>query len=115
MINDYVTSNGSKMMVYYIPSRNQVSTYYYQYEKECCTKKCPDKLDLTRETYQAHGKMLARNCSALGIPFYDLTPLVKTEEDKGNHLYWNYDDHMKGASYLLLGEQMYHWWETVQN
>jgi hypothetical protein len=46
MINDYVVSLGSELSVFYIPSRNQVSTYYYKYEKEYCLIGCPDQLDL---------------------------------------------------------------------
>lgn len=110
MINDYVKSLGAKLQVFYIPSRNQVSTYYYKYEKEYCLINCPDQLDLTQAPYHAHAKMLTRNCSDLNIPFFDMTQLIVDEENKGNHLFWNYDDHMRGSSYLMLGNAMYNWW-----
>lgn len=112
MLKDYVVGNGSQMTVFYIPSRNQVSTYYYQYEREYCIKYCPDQLDLTQPAYQIHRSMLKANCSSLGIPFYDLTGLVKQEEDIGNHLYWHYDDHMRGEGYLMLGEAIFDRWNA---
>ena len=112
MLNDYILQNGSSMSVYYIPSRNQVSTYYYQFEKEYCIKNCPDQMELTQPAYQVHRTMLSSNCSSLGIPFYDLTGLVKQEEDIGNHLYWHYDDHMRGEGYLMLGEAIFDRWNT---
>jgi lysophospholipase L1-like esterase len=115
MINDYVVSLGSKLSVFYIPSRNQVSTYYYKYEKEYCLINCPDQLDLTQDLYNSHAKMLTNNCEILEIPFYDMTQLVIDEENDGNHLYWNYDDHMRGTSYMMLGNSMYSWWVELQD
>ena len=69
-------------------------------------------MDLTQPAYQIHRTMLSSNCSSLGIPFYDLTGLVKKEEDSGNHLYWHYDDHMRGEGYLMLGEAIFDQWNT---
>jgi hypothetical protein len=114
MINDHVVSLGSKLSVFYIPSRNQVNTYYYKYEKEYCLINCPDQLDLTQDLYNSHAKMLRNNCEILEIPFYDMTQLVIDEENDGNHLYWDYDDHMRGTSYMMLGNSMYGWWVELQ-
>jgi len=27
------------------------------------------------------------------------------------HLYWDYNDHMKGSSYLMPGEAIFKWWQ----
>jgi hypothetical protein len=114
-IKDYVDSLGSKLTVFYIPSRNQVSTYYLKYEKEYCLIDCPDQLDLTQDQYHVHARMLTSNCESLEIPFFDMTQLIRDEEQKGNHLYWNYDDHMRGVGYMMLGNSMYSWWVRLQD
>lgn len=115
LINDYVMHYGTKLLVCYIPSRNQVSQYYYKYEKEYCQVRCPDQLDLTQPKYLIHAEMLKNNCASLNIPYYDMTSMIKEEEGKGNHLYWNYDDHMRGSSYLMLGKAIFNWWEGETN
>jgi hypothetical protein len=43
-----------------------------------------------------------------------MTQLVIDEERDGNHLYWNYDEHMRGTSYMMLGKSMYGWWVELQ-
>lgn len=111
MLKNYIENNGSKLVVSYIPSRNQVNTYYYEFEKKYCVKRCPDKMDLTQERYQVHAKMLDKNCGDLNIPYLDLTAQVKKEEDQGNHLYWDYDDHMRGKGYVMMGKSMFDWWQ----
>ncbi|MBL4754345.1 MAG: SGNH/GDSL hydrolase family protein [Flavobacteriales bacterium] len=111
LLREFTTYYGTEMLVCYIPSRNQVSEYYYKYEKEYCQVRCPDRLDLTQPAYQIHRQMLSNNCSSLDIPYYDLTPMIIAEENKENHLYWNYDDHMKGSSYLMMGDEIFKWWQ----
>ena len=54
LLNEYTAYFGSKMLVCYIPSRNQVSEYYYTFEKEYCQVRCPDRLNLTQPAYQIH-------------------------------------------------------------
>ena len=112
LLNDYTAHYGTKMLVCYIPSRNQVSEYYYTFEKEYCQVRCPDRMDLTQPAYQIHAEMLANNCNTLKLPYYDFTPMIIEKEAQGNHLYWDYDDHMKGSSYLMLGEAIFNWWQS---
>ncbi|MEM9022525.1 MAG: hypothetical protein AAGB22_02195 [Bacteroidota bacterium] len=114
-IRDYLAGHGTQLTVFYIPSRHQVSNHYYAYEREVCLQLCPDRLDLTAEPYQLHRRMLAHDCGQLQIPFHDLTDLVKAEEDRGNHLYWNYDDHMRGKGYMLLGRAIYERWNAARS
>jgi len=115
LLNDYTAHYGTKFSVCYIPSRNQVSKYYYTYEKEYCQVQCPDMMDLTQPPYLIHAEMLKNNCQNLGVPYYDMTSMIKAEEDEGNHLYWNYDDHMKGSSYLMLGQAIFEWWQKEKS
>lgn len=107
-LKKFLDQYGVNLQLFYVPSRSQVTNFYYQFERQACLNKCPDYIDLTTVEYQQHAKTIAQDCKNLGIPFYDLTSLIRKEEESGNHLYWNYDDHMRGKGYLLLGKQIYH-------
>jgi hypothetical protein len=109
-LKSFIEHNGAKMYVFYIPSRSQVTTYYYQFKKQYCLQLCPDLMDLTQEQYQIHGKMLRTRCEELSIPFYDFTAEIKGDEQNGNHLYWNYDNHMRAKGYENIGKKMFEWW-----
>ncbi|GAB5525354.1 MAG: hypothetical protein Roseis2KO_32260 [Roseivirga sp.] len=106
-IRDFLKQQQSKLTVFYIPSRSQVSDFYYQFERQACLVNCPDFMSLTGERYQLHRRVLEQESQRLGFPFYDLTELVKREEDQSNHLYWDFDDHMRGKGYALLGEAIF--------
>lgn len=110
-IRDYLKKYDCNLFVFYIPSRSQISNYYYQFERQACLTKCPDYLDLTGEEYQIHAKSIAQNCNVLDIPFKDFTPIIRKLESQGKHLYWNYDDHMKGDSYVMLGREIFEFWK----
>jgi len=114
-IRDYLKQHGTNLTVFYLPSRSQVTNYYYQFEQSYCLVNCPDKLDLTGPAYQIHRQSIAANCRSLQIPFSDLTPVILQQEANGNHLYWNYDDHMTGTSYLKLGKVVQNEWQLLAN
>ena len=40
-----------------------------------------------------------------------MTPILRKYEASGERLYWNYDEHMKGESYVLVGKYLYDWFE----
>ena len=109
-LKQFLAKHGTELVVFYIPSRSQISNYYFPFEKASCLQNCPEQVDLTGPTYQVHQKILANECSKRGFPFHDLTDRIKQEEDRGNHLYWNYDDHMRGKGYLLLGQTIWERW-----
>lgn len=98
--------NNTKLSVYYIPSRNQVTDEYLKYDKESCLLKCKEQVSLTTAEYQIHAETLNRDCDQLGISFLDLTPIIR-EKEKKNNLYWNYDEHMRDEGYKLVAEEMY--------
>jgi len=108
--NYVCTQNGTKPVVIYIPSRNQVSDYYLQFEKEYCLNKCPDTISLNKPEYQIHQQFLKTQCEGTNVQFIDLTYVIKEKEDEGVHLYWNYDQHMRAKGYQLLGETI---WEKT--
>ena len=95
--------NGVEPLVIYIPSRNQVTNHYLKYEREMCLEACNDSMSLMSEAYQLHQKIIAKQCSEFDVNFIDLTSEIKEKEALGSHLYWNYDEHMRGTSYLHLG------------
>ncbi len=97
----------SKPIVVYIPSRNQLSDYYLQFEKQYCLNACYSIKSLTGMRYSLHQKSIAEQCKKLGISFIDLTSVLKEQESLGNHLYWNYDQHMKERGYTFVGEYIY--------
>jgi lysophospholipase L1-like esterase len=101
--------NGARLHLAYIPLRNQVTNYYHQFEREFCLR-CPARVDLTGEAFQVHRRILAAATEELGIPFLDLSEAIQTEEYRGNHLYWNYDVHMRAVGYQRVGEWLYDWW-----
>jgi hypothetical protein len=111
-IKNYLDKNNCKLTVYYIPSRLQVSDYYYQFEKTYCQINCPETSSLMGEEYQIHAQILGDICKTNGIKYQDLTPIIRAKEDAGQHLYWSYDDHMRGDSYLMLGEEIYNTWSN---
>jgi lysophospholipase L1-like esterase len=99
--------NRVKPIIVYIPSRNQVTSFYYEFEKKMCFKNTADTLNLTTEVYNQHQKKIAKQCADFKIKFIDLTNLVKSHEDQNNHLFWNYDQHMKAKGYKVLGEGLF--------
>ncbi|MBD98500.1 MAG: hypothetical protein CMO34_01545 [Verrucomicrobia bacterium] len=115
-LKEYLLTYNAELNVVYIPSRSQVSTHYYQFEKQACLLKCPDALDLTVPIYQKHAAIIAADCKRLEIPFLDLTTFIKSKEEGGKHMYWNYDDHMRGSSYMQLGREIQQfWWRNSMN
>lgn len=101
-------------IVVYIPSRNQTTNYYLKYERELNLQYFKDTLDLTKPRYQAYQHALFRECEKHGVRFFDLTKTVKNEEAKNNHLYWNYDEHMKAKGYQVLGVTIWKKWKRSQ-
>lgn len=107
--------NGVEPVVVYIPSRNQVTKHYYQYERNFCTELCPDNMDLTTRAYQTHQRFITKQCRSNEVQFINLAPTIKAEEERGNHLFWNYDEHMRGKGYLLLGQTIWEEWNSASN
>lgn len=103
--------NDVEPIIVYIPTRNQVTKHYYQYELELCLIECNDSTDLTTPKYQLHQKVLKSQCTEVGIQFIDLSDFIKEKEAKNQHLYWNYDEHMRGKGYLILGNAIWNKWQ----
>jgi len=100
---------GTKVVIVYLPSRNQITRYYYPYERALSTEDLPDSLDLTTNAYQIHQQVLLKQCNELGIKFLDLTMPLRSKEEEGVHLYWNYDEHMRSVGYRTVAELLWKW------
>ena len=95
-------------MVVHIPYKGQVSDYYLKYLKQYDENKEPTSL--MSDAYQVHAKLLRTACERFGVPFLDMTPILRRHEASGRRMYWNYDEHMRASSYLMTGEEIYTFW-----
>lgn len=94
-------------VIVYIPSRNQITNHYSQYELQMCLDDMASSFDLTAPQYNQHQNIIKSQCAQFKVPFYDLTETLKKEELGGNHLFWNYDQHMKAKGYKLIGNNLH--------
>lgn len=109
---DYVKYYSEKFhfrpVVVYIPSRNQVTDSYLQYEYDLCNS-CTSVKTLTGSEYNQNQKLLMEACYRVGIPFLDLSHYLGVQESMGNRLYWNYDGHLNEKGTRLVAEKIYRW------
>lgn len=109
-LQSFARAQRTELRVVYLPFSTQVSDRYRTFQQKYVTRPGPESLLGAR--YQIHREALAANCAALAIPFLDLTPLFRAAEEKGEHLYWDYDEHLRGPSYLRVGATICKWGET---
>ncbi len=107
----FARTHACKLSVAYVPSANQVSDAYLPFRSEYSENKHPESL--MDERYHLHARLLKSACAQLKIPFLDVTPQLREREAAGGRVYWNYDPHMRGASYLMLGELLYEWFSSI--
>jgi|GEM_PF-602270 len=107
---EQVEKLGSQLMIVHIPYRSQVSDYYLQFTRKFDKNK--NESSLTSAAYQIHADYLQALCLQQGIAYLDMTAILRQFEDKGEHVYWDYDEHMKGSSYLLTGRMIFELWEN---
>jgi lysophospholipase L1-like esterase len=107
----YSEKYGFEPIVVYIPSRNQVTHYYLQFDYRSSLK-FNRNISFTEPQYNGNQQQLGEICKTLGVKYYDLTSRIEEEESVGNHLYWNYDDHMRAKGYGIVGESIYREWSS---
>jgi hypothetical protein len=105
-LDAYVERAGARLWLVYLPTKSQVTDRYLAFQAAYS----PGGTSLTGEEFQIHARWLARSCAALGIPFLDLTPLLRELEAAGPELYWRYDDHLRPRGYRAVGERLFAWW-----
>jgi hypothetical protein len=104
---DWLRQHDIQLLTAYIPINHQVSDAYLPHHARFSRNKHPHSL--RGAEYQAHPKSIATICDILEIPFLDLSPKIELLESAGHRLYWNYDNHMKGEAYHLIGEVLHEW------
>jgi hypothetical protein len=97
----------TELRIVYLPFSTQVSDYYVPFQEKYALEKGVHSL--LGPEYQIHSQALAKSCQKLGIPFLDLTPLLRKAEADQEHLYWNFDEHMRGFTYLRVGATIERW------
>jgi len=105
---DFLARHGAVLRVAYLPHALQVSDYYMSFARRYAVEK--PVASLTGAAYQRQATELGLACRGLDVPFLDLTPLLRREEDAGRHLFWDYDNHMREAGYAFLGVALAGWW-----
>jgi hypothetical protein len=105
---NFVEAHGGQLMLVHIPYRSQVSDHYLDYSRQFDINKQP--VSLMSEDYQVHAGFLDTECQRLEIPCLDMTAILRQREADGERMYWNYDEHMKGSTYLLTGAEIFRVW-----
>ena len=104
---EWLAERDANLLLAYIPINHQISDAYLQHHARFCADKQPHSL--RGEPYRIHPQSVATICEVLDIPFLDLSPKLEALENAGHRLYWNYDNHMRGESYHLVGELLHEW------
>ena len=107
----FVESHGGRLMLVHIPYKGQVSDHYLEYLKQYDENKQPTSL--LPDVYQLHARSLRAVCERFEIPFLDLTTMLRQREAGGQRMYWDYDEHMRASSYLMIGEEIYRLWRNT--
>ncbi|HVF70002.1 MAG TPA: SGNH/GDSL hydrolase family protein [Chthoniobacterales bacterium] len=107
VMQEIAASAQAELHLVYLPLSTQVSDYYVRFQQKYAYDSSTESL--MGDEYQLHSGSLATACGELGIPFLDLTPLLRKAETGGEHLYWNFDEHLRGASYLRVGATIEAW------
>ncbi|MFC1796468.1 hypothetical protein ACFL1V_05165 [Pseudomonadota bacterium] len=110
---NFVKAHGSKLMVVHVPYKGQVSDYYLEYVKQYDENKRPTSLMM--DEYQRHAESLRVACEQFDVPFLDVTATLRQHEADGQRMYWNYDEHMKASSYLIIGEEIHKFWRNTDS
>lgn len=102
----------AELRIVYLPFSTQVSDYYFPFQEKYALEK--GVRSLLGPEYQIHAEAIAKSCQELGIPFLDLTPLLRKAESGEGHLYWNFDEHMRGSTYLRVGATIERWVHSTE-
>jgi lysophospholipase L1-like esterase len=98
-------SNSVPLLIVYIPLSVTVSDYYYRLWNQLGERFTVDSL--TTPQYRKPQEYLKQLCKSLDIRFVDTTPVIEKHEQRGEHLYHGYDDHMNSKGYRIVAEEIY--------
>ena len=109
-LQKFLTAHETRLFLIYLPSRGQVSDRYGPFQSEYSVTR--NVSSIKGERFQQHAATLARTCDRLGIPFLDLTPSMRSAEEQGTPLYWNYDEHLRPEGTALAAKAIFDWWQN---
>jgi len=106
----YLGAHGTRLAVTYIPYSPTVSDHYLAYARSY--SRAIDVPTMTGAEFQLHERCVRSSCEAVGIRFHSLGDEIRTAERQGTHLYWNYDEHLRGLGYQFAGAVLHDWWRS---
>lgn len=106
-LQSFARAHSTELLIVYLPFSTQVSDRYVPFQQKYATRH--EVPSLLGAPYQIHRQSLRRSCAELAIPFFDLTPLLRKAEEEGEHLYWDFDEHMHGPTYRRVGATIFRW------
>ena len=109
-LQSFARGHGSELRLVYLPFSTQVSDRYVPFQQKYATQH--EVRSLRGPEFQIHQESLRRSCAKLSLPFLDLTPLLRRAEENGEHLYWDFDEHLRGATYTRVGATISRWVKT---
>ncbi len=109
-LQNFARGHGSELRLVYLPFSTQVSDRYIPFQQKYATHH--GVASLRGPEFQVHQESLHKSCAKLSIPFLDLTPLLRRAEENGEHLYWDFDEHLRGATYMRVGATISRWVKT---
>lgn len=109
----YSSKFNFKPIVVYIPSRNQITDNYLNYEFDLC-KTCDQNMTLQDSIYNQNQINLKLACEESKIPFLDLSAFIRMQEANNNHLYWNYDGHLTDKGTKLVANQIFEFQNAIR-
>lgn len=112
---NYLAERNIDLYTAFIPINHQVSDHYQQFQMKFSRSRYQGLKSLMTEEYDKHRNTVATLCELFDIPHLDFTPLIREMEAQGRHMYWDYDNHMRGESYVLLGKTLYDWIEQLRS
>ncbi len=98
----------TRLLVAFIPKRVTISDAYRVYESEFSSSDANESM--LGPEYQIHPSLLRDACSALEIPFADLTTILREAENRGQRMYWNYDEHLNASGYAMVAKELFRQW-----
>jgi hypothetical protein len=105
-LRDFLKARDVRLRVAYLPYPGQVSDYYIPFKHRFGGR--DGDVD-ERTAVSGPGRALAQVAARLAVPFLDLTPQIRARETAGEHLYWDYDHHLRPAGYAFVADALYAW------
>jgi hypothetical protein len=105
-LRSFLASHHVSLRLAFIPYPAQVADYYIPFAQRFGGR---DVQSMSGPEYQVQAAAIAQIAARLGIPFLDLTEQIRAHETSGEHLYYEYDHHMRPVGYAYAAGWIYDW------